>query len=93
MHSQRIAVAYTNYYVAEYKASAVCINLNGYNVAVLNAQCLGICVGCMNMTLCSDYALCDLNLSAWSDDLTCSASSDVSGFLNRRSYANRTGIR
>ena len=76
MHRQRIAVAYANHYIAEYKTSSVCINLNGNDLTVLYAQCLRICAGSMDMTLCSDYALCDLNLSAWSDDLTCSASPD-----------------
>ena len=92
MHSQSKFRAYTNYYITEYKASSVSINLNRYNFFVLYTKFLSVFRSSMNVTFCCDNALFQLNLAARSYQLTGTTSSDITGLTNRSCNSKSTCI-
>lgn len=92
VHSQSIFGAHTDYYVAEHQASAVGIDLHGYNIFVFHAQFLRIFRSCMDMTLCGDHAFLYFHFSCRSNQLTCAGACHIAGLTDRSDYADGTCV-
>ena len=72
MHSISELIAYSYNNVAKDSCSAVCCALYPYNILVLDAELLSCLRDHVDVTLCNDNALLDLNLA-------CGASQDAAG--------------
>ncbi len=92
VHSSRELGANTNNYVAEDCSSVSGFDLYGYDFLVSYAEFFSIS-GCdVDVTLCSDNAFSDLNLTAGTNELASAAACDVAGFTNGSSNTKCTSV-
>ena len=78
MHSKRILFRYTNYNVAENKISFVSgWDFNRNNLTVFKTESLCISGCCVNVTLCSDYAVVNFDFALGANDFASACACEV----------------
>ena len=93
MHCKGILGAYSYDNITENKRTSVGVDLNGNYLLILETELFGILGSCMNVTLCNDNALAELDLTCGSYQLTCAAACDIARLTAGCVYADRTGVR
>ena len=84
--------AYTNNNITENEASAVGVDLYGYDFLVSYACSFCVCGSEVDVTLCSDNAFSDFNFACRANELARTGASNVAGFTNRSGYAESTSV-
>ena len=70
MHRKSVLAGYTyNGITEDDLAACLLLNLNLYDLTIGNTELLGILRSHVNMSLCNDYTLAELNLTTWADEL------------------------
>lgn len=78
--------------VAEHEASSVGLDLNAYNILIVNALLFCIC-GChVDVTLCNDHAAIDHNFTCRTNELAGGGAFNVAAFANGSSNSERSCI-
>ena len=70
--------------ITEGKGTTVAVNLDGNDLLVGNAELCSLFGGEVDVSLCDDNALGDLNLAAGTDELAAGSASDITGLTDRR---------
>ena len=68
--------------------TSVGVDFNGNYLLILETELFGILGGCMNVTLCNDNALAELNLACRTYQLTCAAVCDIARLTAGCVYAD-----
>ena len=92
VHSSRKLGAYANYNIAENKASAVGVDLNGNDLLISNTYSFSICGSKVDVTLSSDNAFCDLNFACRTYELASTGARNITGFAYGCAYAESTCV-
>lgn len=92
VHCQCIRIRNTANNIAQDCLSAVCIQTNPYNVLILYAHFFSVCRSQMDVTLCNDNTFRNFDFAFWTNDLTCTRTSNIARFPNRSNNADGTSI-
>ena len=92
VHSGSELGAYADNNIAEDEASAVGVDLDGYDFLVSNACSFSISGSEVDVTLCSDNAFSDFNFTCGTNELARAGTCNVTGFTNGSVYAEGTCV-